>query len=70
MNPADQPAAVHPPPDTTPALIRGLCENIEHDLSHMAWLLAGRPQTLPEETILSILDLTNAINEIRRQIED
>ncbi len=70
MNAADQRPAVPPPPDTTPALIRGLCENIEHDLSHMAWLLAGRPQILPEEAILSILDLTDSINEIRRQIQD
>ncbi len=70
MHAANQPAAVPPPPDTVPALMRGLCENIEHDLSHLAWLLASHPQTLHEETILSVLDLTTSIHDIRRQIPD
>ena len=69
MTPADPPA-VHPPPDTVAPLLRGLCDQIDHDLSHLAWLLAGKPDALPPGTIQRLLNLNDSIHEIRRQIKD
>ena len=68
MNPADKPPAVHPSPIISPALMRGLCEQIEHDLSELAWLLAGQPSALPPGSIHQLLELSETINKIRTQL--
>ena len=66
MNPPGQPTAVQPPPDTVPALVGGLCEKLEHDLSQLAWLLAGQPETFPADTIATVLKLAATLHEITR----